>query len=80
MSDRFTRRVSEHSLGGLIPGIHAKIQILAEDGVIAGLNNGGKLMRDAERLSSFLFEAPPFRNISENQYLTAMFALRIFND
>src|SRR5215471_13722260 len=80
LSNRFARRVSEHSLCGLIPGIHAKIQILAEDGVIAGLNNGGKLMRDSKRLSSFFFEAPPFRNISENQYFTAMLALRIFND
>src|SRR6266540_5356418 len=42
LADDFLRGVTEHPLGGGVPGGNAPVQILADDGVVRGGHDGGQ--------------------------------------
>src|SRR5205085_1818582 len=47
LADHFLRRVAEHLLGGPVPGHHDAVQVLADDRIVARLDDRGEPVRGA---------------------------------
>src|SRR5262249_49446061 len=79
LADNLIRCMSKGSLGGGIPALDNSIKVLADDGILRGLNNRRQETSVCKSFGILLFQTPALRNVVKDQHDAQQVALLVFD-